>query len=110
MMAIWPWTEQVITFAYMLDKHLTQAWIDGIFALGPDTLSIYNNPEKKVIPTFVTTMFEEGIIDNNVFSVYFQPLAHNVREQKRINGEIVFGGGKFWCCCWAQRSVFIWFY
>ncbi|CAO0792078.1 unnamed protein product [Mucor circinelloides] len=76
------------------DGDLTMDGADGIFALGPDTLSIYNNPEKKVIPTFVTTMFEEGIIDNNVFSVYFQPLAHNVREQKRINGEIVFGGVK----------------
>lgn len=77
----------------MSGQHLTRADIDGIFALGPDSLSIYNNPEKKVIPTFVTTMFEEGIIDNNVFSVYFQPLSHNAREQRRINGEIVFGGG-----------------
>ncbi|KAL9544370.1 hypothetical protein MBANPS3_007664 [Mucor bainieri] len=76
------------------DGDLTMDGADGIFALGPDSLSIYNNPEKKVIPTFVTTMFEEGIIENNVFSVYFQPLAHNVREQKRINGEIVFGGVK----------------
>lgn len=81
----------------MLEQRLIWLRIDGIFALGPDSLSIYNNPEKKVIPTFVTTMFEEGIIDNNVFSVYFQPLAH-VREQKRINGEIVFGGGEFFCC------------
>ncbi|KAI8638395.1 aspartic peptidase domain-containing protein [Parasitella parasitica] len=74
------------------DGDLTMDGADGIFALGPDNLSIYNNPGQKVIPTFVTTMFEEGIIDNNVFSVYFQPVTHNVREQKRINGEIVFGG------------------
>ncbi|CEP07520.1 hypothetical protein [Parasitella parasitica] len=74
------------------DGDLTMDGADGIFALGPDNLSIYNNPEQKVIPTFVTTMFKEGIIDKNVFSVYFQPVTHNVREQKRINGEIVFGG------------------
>ncbi|KAG2194375.1 hypothetical protein INT46_011093 [Mucor plumbeus] len=73
------------------DGDLTINGADGIFALGPDKLSVYNNPEQKVIPTFVTTMFEEGIIDNNVFSVYFQPI-DRVSEQNRINGEIVFGG------------------
>lgn len=64
--------------------------------IGPDKLSVYNNPDKKVIPTLVTTMFEQKIIDHNVFSVYFQPLSKvsgGLREQKRINGEIVFGGG-----------------
>lgn len=69
-------------------------------------MSIYNNPEQKVIPTFVTTMFEEGIIDNNVFSVYFQPVTHNVREQKRVNGEIVFGGGKFYFCSMSILSLY----
>jgi hypothetical protein len=70
---------------------------DGILGIGPDKLSVYNNPDGKVIPTLVTTMFEQGIIDHNVFSVYFQPISQTItglREQKRINGEIVFGGGK----------------
>lgn len=42
-------------------------------------------------------MFEQGVIDHNVFSVYFQPVSQTTggsREQKqRVNGEIVFGGG-----------------
>jgi hypothetical protein len=63
--------------------------LDGILGIGPDTLSIYDNPENKVIPTLVTTMYEKGVIGQKVFSVYFQPV---VSEQKRINGEIVFGG------------------
>jgi hypothetical protein len=73
---------------------LTADGADGILGIGPDRLSIYNNPDNKVIPTLVTTMFEGGIIDHNVFSVYFQPISRtSTREQKRINGEIVFGGG-----------------
>ncbi|KAI9260324.1 aspartic peptidase domain-containing protein [Helicostylum pulchrum] len=78
------------------DGELTADGADGILGIGPDKLSVYNNPDKKVIPTLVTTMFEQKIIDHNVFSVYFQPLAKvsgDLREQKRINGEIVFGGG-----------------
>jgi hypothetical protein len=67
--------------------------LDGILGIGPDKLSSYNNPEKKVFPTLVSTMTEKGIIDHNVFSVYFQPVDHNAKEPKRINGEIVFGGG-----------------
>lgn len=69
---------------------------DGILGIGPDRLSIYNNPDNKIIPTLVTTMVEDGIIDHNVFSVYFQPVTHTglVKDQKRINGEIVFGGGE----------------
>jgi hypothetical protein len=74
---------------------LTADGADGILGIGPDRLSIYNNPDNKVIPTLVTTMFQDGIIDHNVFSVYFQPVIHTLgKEQKRINGEIVFGGGK----------------
>lgn len=71
-------------------------WVDGILGIGPDRLSVYNNPEKKVVPTLVTTMAEKGIIDHNMFSVYFQPIVYNAKDQdqKRINGEIVFGGGK----------------
>lgn len=74
---------------------MTADGADGILGIGPDRLSIYNNPDNKVIPTLVTTMFQDGIIDHNVFSVYFQPVIHTLaKEQKRINGEIVFGGGK----------------
>lgn len=70
--------------------------LDGILGIGPDRLSIYNNPGKKVVPTLVTSMYQNGIIDNDMFSIYFQPvLQANLREQKRINGEIVFGGSKY---------------
>lgn len=77
---------------------MTADGADGILGIGPDRLSVYNNPDAKVYPTLVTTMFNEHIIDHNVFSVYFQPFndkaINAAREQKRINGEIVFGGGK----------------
>ncbi|OBZ89891.1 Gastricsin [Choanephora cucurbitarum] len=76
------------------DGELTADGADGILGIGPDALSIYNNPDKSVIPTVVTTMFEQNIIDRNVFSVYFQPVEGTDadRQEKRINGEIVFGG------------------
>ncbi|KAI8369709.1 aspartic peptidase domain-containing protein [Blakeslea trispora] len=78
------------------DGELTADGADGILGIGPDALSVYNNPDKTVIPTVVTTMFEQNIIDHNVFSVYFQPVEGNdtERQDKRINGEIVFGGCK----------------
>lgn len=72
---------------------LTCCSLDGILGIGPDKLSSYNNPQKKVFPTLVTTMAEKKIIDQNVFSVYFQPVNFSVAQPKRINGEIVFGGG-----------------
>ncbi|KAI9245902.1 aspartic peptidase domain-containing protein [Sporodiniella umbellata] len=71
------------------DGELTLDGADGILGIGPDKLSIYNNPEKKVIPTIVTVMHQKGVIDHPIFSVYFHPLNN---QQKRINGEIVFGG------------------
>ncbi|CAO3641110.1 unnamed protein product [Mucor hiemalis] len=78
------------------DGELTADGADGILGIGPDRLSIYNNADRKIYPNLVTTMYEKGLIDHNVFSVYFQPIANNIptskREQKRINGEIVFGG------------------
>lgn len=74
---------------------MTADGADGILGIGPDKLSIYNNPDKKVVPTLVTSMFQQKIIDRNMFSVYFQPFTPMTGvEQKRINGEIVFGGGK----------------
>jgi hypothetical protein len=83
-----------------VDSHLVRRFfvliffsLDGILGIGPDKLSSYNNPERKVFPTLVTTMAEKGIIDHNVFSVYFQPVDYSAKDQKRINGEIVFGGG-----------------
>lgn len=81
------------------DGELTADGADGILGIGPDRLSIYNNADRKIYPNLVTTMYEKGLIDHNVFSVYFQPIANNIptskREQKRINGEIVFGGGRW---------------
>lgn len=80
------------------DGELTADGADGILGIGPDRLSIYNNPKSIIYPNLVTTMYMKGLIDHNVFSVYFQPLTNSVstskKEQKRINGEIVFGGGK----------------
>lgn len=70
--------------------------IDGILGIGPDRLSIYNNPGKKVVPTLVTRMHQSGIIEDNMFSIYFQPVRHtHFGQRTRINGEIVFGGSKF---------------
>ncbi|KAG1442628.1 hypothetical protein G6F56_010988 [Rhizopus delemar] len=71
------------------DGELTMDGADGILGIGPDRLSMYNNPDKKIIPTLVTTMYQKGVIDHQMFSVYFHPLT---AQQKRINGEIVFGG------------------
>ncbi|KAG1188613.1 hypothetical protein G6F62_002443 [Rhizopus arrhizus] len=71
------------------DGELTLNGADGILGIGPDRLSMYNNPENKIIPTLVTTMHEKDVINQKVFSVYFQPIT---TKQPRINGEIVFGG------------------
>ncbi|KAI9470774.1 MAG: aspartic peptidase domain-containing protein [Benjaminiella poitrasii] len=76
------------------DGDLTVNGADGILGLGPDELTVYNNPEHKIVPTLVTSMFQQDIIEHNMFSVYFQPVNFNDNEQNRINGEIVFGGGK----------------
>jgi hypothetical protein len=62
--------------------------------IGPDSLSVYNNKDKRVIPTLVTSMFDNKIIDKNVFSIYFKPVTDQDFKNKRINGELVFGGGK----------------
>ncbi|KAI8977896.1 aspartic peptidase domain-containing protein [Pilobolus umbonatus] len=78
------------------DGELTADNADGILGLGPDALTVYNNPEHKVIPTLVTTMSEKGIIDHNIFSVYFQPVNKQSFEEKRVNGELVFGGGRYY--------------
>lgn len=78
---------QVCTL-YELNDILTCS-LDGILGIGPDRLSMYNNPENKIIPTLVTTMHEKDVINQKVFSVYFQPIT---TKQPRINGEIVFGG------------------
>ncbi|KAG1561989.1 hypothetical protein G6F49_001312 [Rhizopus delemar] len=71
------------------DGELTLNGADGILGIGPDRLSMYNNPENKIIPTLVTTMHEKDVINQKIFSVYFQPIT---TKQPRINGEIVFGG------------------
>ncbi|CAO3676145.1 unnamed protein product [Rhizopus stolonifer] len=71
------------------DGEITMDGADGILGIGPDNLSLFDNPENKMIPTLVTTMYDKGFISQKVFSVYFQPLWPG---QQRINGEIVFGG------------------
>ncbi|KAI8982225.1 aspartic peptidase domain-containing protein [Mycotypha africana] len=79
------------------DGELTAAGADGILGMGPDSLSRYNNPDDVVVPTLATTMYEDGIIDENVFSIYFKPIDYDdttIEQQRRVNGAIVFGGGK----------------
>ncbi|ORY93447.1 aspartic peptidase domain-containing protein [Syncephalastrum racemosum] len=73
------------------DGELTIDGADGIIGIGPDVLSSYNNPEGRVIPTLVTTMFQDKVIDKNLFSVYFAPF-DPAQDNNRINGHIVFGG------------------
>ncbi|RCI02596.1 hypothetical protein CU098_006375 [Rhizopus stolonifer] len=76
------------------DGELTADGADGILGVGPDALSAFNNPDRNIVPTVVTTMHQQKVIDHNVFSIYFQPVSKDglSREEKRINGEIVFGG------------------
>ncbi|KAI9279357.1 aspartic peptidase domain-containing protein [Sporodiniella umbellata] len=71
------------------DGEITMDGADGILGIGPDNLSLYDNPEKKVVPTLVTTMREKEYISRKLFSIYFHPYYPG---QTRINGEIVFGG------------------
>ncbi|KAL4207183.1 acid protease [Rhizopus microsporus] len=71
------------------DGELTSDGADGILGIGPDRLSIYNNPENKEYPTLVTTMYQKGVIAHQTFSVFFHPVT---TSKRRINGEIVFGG------------------
>ncbi|KAI8882287.1 acid protease, partial [Backusella circina FSU 941] len=74
------------------DGELTDSGADGILGLGPDTLSTFNNKDRKIIPTLVTSMFDNRLIDKNVFSIYFKPVTNQGFKNKRINGELVFGG------------------
>ncbi|OAD67371.1 secreted aspartyl protease [Phycomyces blakesleeanus NRRL 1555(-)] len=59
---------------------------------GPDNLTVYNNPYGVIVPTVVTTMHRQKIIDKSIFSIYFHPVDHQDQEIDRINGEITFGG------------------
>ncbi|KAI9299552.1 aspartic peptidase domain-containing protein [Cunninghamella echinulata] len=78
------------------DGQLTQIRADGILGIGPDALSKYNNKkDQKEFPTLVSTMYNNKLLSNNLFSIYFQPLKGkvNMLDASRINGEITFGGG-----------------
>ncbi|KAI7898986.1 aspartic peptidase domain-containing protein [Cokeromyces recurvatus] len=77
----------------MNDGDLPASGADGILGIGPDQLTVYNNPEHEIVPTLITTMFQQNIIDHNMFSIYFQPVNFTNNRANRINGEIVFGGG-----------------
>ncbi|KAI7883330.1 acid protease, partial [Lichtheimia hyalospora FSU 10163] len=73
------------------DGELTRDGADGILGIGPDPLSRFNNPDNAVVPTLVSTMFEQGVISSNLFSIYFQPI-NGTSLESRINGNIIFGG------------------
>ncbi|CDS13745.1 hypothetical protein LRAMOSA05919 [Lichtheimia ramosa] len=73
------------------DGELTRDGADGILGIGPDPLSRFNNPDNTIVPTLVTNMFEQGVISNNSFSIYFQPI-NDTSLESRINGNIIFGG------------------
>ncbi|KAL0091194.1 aspartic peptidase domain-containing protein [Phycomyces blakesleeanus] len=76
------------------DGELTMDGADGIMGIGPDNLTVYNNPYGVIVPTVVTTMHRQKIIDKSIFSIYFHPVDHQDQEIDRINGEITFGGGE----------------
>ena len=79
----------------------------NIVWLGPDPLSRFNNPDNAVVPTLVSTMFEQGVISNNLFSIYFQPI-NGTSVESRINGNIIFGGGGyslFILCCRRDKYI-----
>ncbi|KAI7859920.1 aspartic peptidase domain-containing protein [Circinella umbellata] len=78
----------------MNDGELTSDGADGIVGIGPDALSKYNNPDNVVVPTLVTSMKNAGVIKNSTFSVYFKSIDDTERSDTRVNGDIVFGGGK----------------
>jgi hypothetical protein len=65
--------------------------------IGPDQLSMFSNTEKRMVPTLVTSMYDQNIVDHNVFSVYFQPVSKDDVKSRHINGELVFGGGRYTC-------------
>ncbi|KAI9266905.1 aspartic peptidase domain-containing protein [Phascolomyces articulosus] len=76
------------------DGELTANGADGIIGIGPDALSKYNNPDNVVVPTIVSSMQQAGVIRDNMFSVYFKALDDAERGNGRVNGNIIFGGGK----------------
>ncbi|KAI7864807.1 aspartic peptidase domain-containing protein [Spinellus fusiger] len=74
------------------DGELTTNGADGIIGIGPDNLTVYNNPNGVVVPTIITVMHQQDIIEKNLFSVYFQPIQDFSSYLSRVNGEITFGG------------------
>lgn len=62
-----------------------------LFSLGPDVLSRFSNSAGAVVPTLVTSMYQNRVIRENMFSIYFRPYSDAFADN--INGDIVFGGG-----------------
>ncbi|KAH8552997.1 aspartic peptidase domain-containing protein, partial [Umbelopsis sp. PMI_123] len=73
------------------DGELSMAGADGIFGAGPDELTYSDNSEGRIIPTSLTNMKNEKMIDERSFSVYFQP--RKDENDESINGFVTFGGG-----------------
>ncbi|CAO3694088.1 unnamed protein product [Umbelopsis ramanniana] len=72
------------------DGELSMDDADGIFGAGPDELTYSDNSEGKIIPTVLTNMKTEKLIDERSFSVYFQP--RKDENDDSINGVVTFGG------------------
>ncbi|KAF9562690.1 hypothetical protein EC968_005172 [Mortierella alpina] len=66
--------------------------VDGVLGLGPSDLSVgtLSPHAESSIPTVVDSMFAQGIIGANMFSIFFEPITeHDAIQQK---GQIFFGG------------------
>ncbi|KAL1745145.1 aspartic peptidase domain-containing protein [Schizophyllum fasciatum] len=62
---------------------------DGILGIGPTTLTQGTlESSNEEIPTVVDTAFADGLIDEQVISVYFQPTT----KEEDQNGELTWGG------------------
>ncbi|KAL1736213.1 aspartic peptidase domain-containing protein [Schizophyllum commune] len=62
---------------------------DGILGIGPTSLTqgtLENSNDE--IPTVVDSAFKQGLIDDQVISVYFQPTT----KEEDQNGELIWGG------------------
>ncbi|KAL1700655.1 aspartic peptidase domain-containing protein [Schizophyllum commune] len=62
---------------------------DGILGIGPTTLTQGTlESSNEEIPTVVDTAFEQGLIDDKIISVYFQPTT----QEEDQNGQLTWGG------------------
>ncbi|KAF9571771.1 1,3-beta-glucanosyltransferase [Mortierella alpina] len=76
---------------YLSDAFKDDQGIDGIFALGPESVynaSLFNPSLNMSVDTFMETALKEGVISDRIFSTYLPSRRH----EDTVKGEIVFGG------------------